>query len=101
MIHILCFLSKYLYLFKRYIFHVLSFYNLILLLGSLGLNPDISQNRKWVTLHRSAAQTSVADAGCIPDPNFFHPGSKFFPSRIRVKEFKYFNQKIVSKLSEL
>jgi hypothetical protein len=34
---------------------------------------------------------SVADLGClsrIPDPNFFHPGS-----RIRLKEFKYFNLK--------
>jgi hypothetical protein len=29
----------------------------------------------------------------IPDPNSFHPGSEFFPSRIRVKEFKYFNPK--------
>ncbi len=41
---------------------------------------------------------SVADPGClsrirlfrsrIPDPNFFHPGS-----RIRIKEFKFFNPK--------
>jgi hypothetical protein len=40
---------------------------------------------------------SVADQGClsrIPDPNFFHPGS-----RICIKEFKYFNpKKMVSKL---
>ncbi len=27
----------------------------------------------------------------IPDPTFFHPGAEFFPSRIRIKEFKYFN----------
>jgi hypothetical protein len=27
----------------------------------------------------------------IPDPTFFHPVSKFCPSRIRIKEFKYFN----------
>jgi hypothetical protein len=26
----------------------------------------------------------------IPDPYFFHPGSEFFPSRIHIKEFKYF-----------
>jgi hypothetical protein len=32
----------------------------------------------------------------IPDPNFFHPGS-----RIRIKEFKYLNHKMVSKLSEI
>ncbi len=40
--------------------------------------------------------TSVADPGClsrirmfsIPDPNFFHPGS-----RICIKKFKYFNPK--------
>jgi hypothetical protein len=35
--------------------------------------------------------SSVAGPGClsrIPDPTFFHPGS-----RIRIKEFKYFNPK--------
>ncbi len=32
----------------------------------------------------------------IPDPNFSHPGS-----RIREKEFKYFNPKKFSKLSEI
>ncbi len=31
-----------------------------------------------------------------------HPGSEFFPSRIRMKEFKYFNpQKLFSKNSEI
>jgi hypothetical protein len=31
----------------------------------------------------------------FPDPTFFHPGSRIriFPSRIRIKEFKYFNTK--------
>jgi hypothetical protein len=29
----------------------------------------------------------------IPDPTFFHPGSELFPSRIRIKDFKYFNPK--------
>ncbi len=56
--------------------------------------------------------TSVADPGClsrIPDPTFFHPGSRIrtvsIPdpgSRILIKEFKYFNpkksKKMVSKL---
>ncbi len=40
---------------------------------------------------RPSDSTSVADPGClsqIPDPNFFHPGS-----RISIKEFKYFNPK--------
>ncbi len=39
---------------------------------------------------------SVADPGClsgVPDPTFFHPGSEFFPSRIRIKEFRYFKPK--------
>jgi hypothetical protein len=40
---------------------------------------------------------SIADwVMFIPDSNFFHPGSKFFfhtGSRIRIKEFKYFNPK--------
>ncbi len=45
----------------------------------------------------------VADSGClsrIPDPTFFHPGSRVRivsnpdpRSRIRIKEFKYFNPK--------
>jgi hypothetical protein len=56
--------------------------------------------------------SSVADPGClspIPDPNFFHLGSRIrtvsIPdpgSRIRIKEFMYFNpkknKKMVSKL---
>jgi len=30
----------------------------------------------------------IRDVNCIPDPNFFHSGSKFCLSRIRIKEFK-------------
>jgi hypothetical protein len=46
----------------------------------------------------SLLMSSVADPGYlswIPDPNFFipDPGSEFFPFRIRMKEFKYFNSK--------
>ncbi len=39
----------------------------------------------------------------IPDPNFSitDPGSDIFPSRIRIKEFNYFNPKIVSKIAEI
>jgi hypothetical protein len=42
--------------------------------------------------------SSVADPGClsrIQDPTFFHPESpiRIFPSRIRYKEFQYFNPK--------
>ncbi len=48
------------------------------------------------SIHRWTRRSSVAD----PDPNFFHPGSEFFPSRIRIKEFKYFNPKKWSMLSE-
>ncbi len=46
---------------------------------------------------------SVADPGClsrIPDPTFFHPGSRIRTvsitdpgSRILIKEFEYFNPK--------
>jgi hypothetical protein len=39
---------------------------------------------------------SVVDPGNlsrIQDPIFFHPGSDSFPSRIRIKEFKFFNPK--------
>jgi hypothetical protein len=44
----------------------------------------------------------VADLGCSYRIRIFPsriPGQK--DSRIRIKEFKYFNQKIVSKLSEI
>jgi hypothetical protein len=33
----------------------------------------------------------------FPDPTFFHPGSELSPSRIRIKEFKYFNPKKTKK----
>jgi hypothetical protein len=54
----------------------------------------------FFTFHSKFA-SSVADPGClsrirlfsIPDPTFFHPGSELFPSRIRIKELKYFNPK--------
>ncbi len=36
----------------------------------------------------------------IPDSNFFHSGSEFFPSRIRINELKYFEPKIVAQPSE-
>jgi hypothetical protein len=39
---------------------------------------------------------SVADPGCLSWIRLFSipdPGSEFFPSRIRIKEFKYFNPK--------
>ncbi len=43
------------------------------------------------------SNSSVADSGCfIPNPNFFHPGSrvkKILGSGIRIKELKYFNPK--------
>jgi hypothetical protein len=40
---------------------------------------------------KGSCRTSVAD----PELNqiFFHPGSEFYPSRIRITEFKYFNPK--------
>jgi hypothetical protein len=44
-----------------------------------------------VIVRRIINAASVADPGClprIPDPTFFHPGS-----RIRIKEIKYFNPK--------
>jgi hypothetical protein len=33
----------------------------------------------------------------IPDPTFFYPGSELSPSRIRIKEFKYFNAQKIKK----
>jgi hypothetical protein len=49
--------------------------------------------------HLCTKECIVADPGCLsririffqPDPIFFHPRSQFFLSRIRIKEFKYFN----------
>jgi hypothetical protein len=65
----------------------------------LGSNSGLLRLRYWQS---DALTTSVADPGSlsqirlfsIPDPNFSQPGS-----RIRIKEFKYFNfKKMVSKL---
>jgi hypothetical protein len=49
--------------------------------------PESTQEKVRFELFLS----SIADPGClfrIPEQNFFHPGS-----RIRTKEFKYFNPK--------
>jgi hypothetical protein len=54
----------------------------------------------WVVLHLVFLLGSYAlclqccgSGMFIPDPNFFHPGSEFYPSRIHIKELKYFNPK--------
>ncbi len=49
------------------------------------------KQQKVGTRRLRGVQTSVADPGCFnsdPGSEFFHPGS-----RIRIKEFKYFNSK--------
>jgi hypothetical protein len=46
----------------------------------------------WISKHRS----SVADPGCLSRIRLFpipDPGSELTPSRIRIKEFVYFNPK--------
>jgi hypothetical protein len=46
---------------------------------------------------------NVANLGCVSRIRFFsipNPGSDFFPSRIRIKEFLYLTQKLFFKLSE-
>jgi hypothetical protein len=63
-----------------------------------------SNYRKGGTWHMN----SVANPGClsrIPDPTFYHPGSRIQPvsipdpgSRNRIKEFKYFNPKKTQKM---
>ncbi len=58
-----------------------------------GLGPQIA-NRPKIAKPRS--ETSVASPGClsrITNPNFFDPGT-----RIRIKEFEFLTQKIISKL---
>jgi hypothetical protein len=58
--------------------------------------------RAWPSSYRTSSSSSPLSssrytgpgASFFPDPNFFHSGSKFFPSRILIKEFKYFNPKI-------
>jgi hypothetical protein len=68
---------------------------------------DFSLNVKFICKKFLKHLNSVADPRClsgseffqsrIPDPIFFHPGS-----RIRIKEFKYINpKKMVSNLSEI
>jgi hypothetical protein len=70
----------------------------------LGWNGDLS-TKTFPLNGRNIS--SVADPGClsrIPDPTFFHPGSRIptvsIPdpgSRILIKEFKYFNPKKAKK----
>jgi hypothetical protein len=58
-------------------------------------------HRTFSLLNFYLPATSVADPGClfrIPDPTFFHPGSELSPSRILIKEFKYFNPKKSKKM---
>jgi hypothetical protein len=57
----------------------------------------ISLNRKSNLINMSSSIQCCGFGMFIPEPNFFHPGSRnqFFQSRIRIKEFKYFNKKMV------
>jgi hypothetical protein len=47
------------------------------------LNPRL--NAFWINFSRFLAMLRIRDV---------YPGSEFFPSRIRIKEFKYFNSRI-------
>jgi hypothetical protein len=54
-------------------------------------NDESVRDDSYPTCNKSVIIISVTDPGCfsqIPDPNFFHPGT-----RIRIKEFKYYNPK--------
>ncbi len=66
------------------------------------LSTTIVSDRRVVSILQIfrlfGSESNVADSGClcrIPDPNFINPdpGSEFFPSRIRIKDFKNFNPK--------
>ncbi len=63
------------------------------------VKPMVSTKQFFSSRMYPVQDYSVADPGClsrIPDPNFFHPLSKFFfhrGSQIRIKKFKYFNLK--------
>ncbi len=46
---------------------------------------------QWKKLHYE--RQCCGSGMFIPDPTFFYPGSELSPSRIRIKEFKYFNPK--------
>ncbi len=57
-----------------------------------GTEEAVTRGASFITLLVRKPQSSVAYPGClfrIQDLNFFHPGSDFFPSRIRIKDFKY------------
>jgi hypothetical protein len=61
--------------------------------------PTKDFQEKPIALPRElpASQNQCCGSGMfLPDPNFSHSGS-----RIRIKEFNYFNPKIVSKPSEI
>ncbi len=61
---------------------------------SPGLKNEMRPYAAFIYNLQVKSKSSVADPGClsrIPDPTFFHPGSELSPSRILIKEFKYFN----------
>jgi hypothetical protein len=71
-----------------------------------GLALFLADNPLPRSLNRQDGDSGGADPGClsrIPDPNFFHPGSELFSSRIPDphQNLSFLNQKIVSKLSEI
>jgi hypothetical protein len=82
------------------------------LLSTLAGAFDLDQEQEIHRKKNITKNNSVADPSClsrIPDPTFFHPGSRIrtvsIPdpgSRILIKEFKHFNlkksKKMVSKL---
>jgi hypothetical protein len=67
-------------------------------------NNLLARSIQWAEQCELCYRTGINFQCCgsgmfILDPNFFHPGSKYFPSRIRKKELSVLTQKIVSKLS--
>jgi hypothetical protein len=59
----------------------------------------ISGAGDWMGRRIQNQETTIVFGGSVMFiPN---PGSEFFPSRIRIKEFKYLTQKMVSLLSEI
>ncbi len=64
-------------------------------LENFGISVPFPAPLTFIFVFRIFCLVDVSSGMFIPDPNFFHPGTEFFPSRIIL------TKKIVSNLSEV
>jgi hypothetical protein len=66
---------------------LLSTINIFQLSRLSNINISCLDLRRLISMFSQSFLQGCGSGINIPDPNFFHPGSEFFASRIRIKEF--------------